>query len=299
MRRFCSWALLLVGLAACQMQPPVETIPTPTATVAPTATSAAQVRIPYVLGPQATPTGTAQPTLTPTSTPTITSTPQPTLTPQPTITPTIDPANAPVVLMARPIANEFVTAEITVAGKVANVRDGVVQLRGRTPDGQPVGPDPVIVATQVATDGLSFDGVLRLELPPTPRQMAVVALWAPNADAAPVAEASQIVSILGRYGRVDRIIVETPRPFERGTADRLAVRGVAPGPPAKMLARLLDDNDQVVESVEAGLNWYQPGLPCEFVAEVPNNPAGTQLQVISLGPDDAVLEAVRVRLTTR
>lgn len=299
MRRFCLWALLLIGLAACQIQPPVEPIPTPTVAVTPSATSAAQVRIPYVSGPQATPTGTAEPTLTPTSTPTITSTPQPTNTPLPTITPTTDPANAPVVLIARPLANEFVTAEITVAGKVANVSSGVVELRGRTPDGQPVGPDPVAVSTRVVTDGLSYEGVLTVELPPTPRQMAVVALWSPNADAEPVAEASQLVSILGRYGRVDRIVVELPRPFERGTADRLAVRGVAPGPPAKMLARLLDDNDQVIESVEAGLSWYQPGLPCGFRAELPNNLAGTQLQVISLGPDDAVLEAVKVRLTER
>ncbi|HEY0606709.1 MAG TPA: hypothetical protein VGD58_27570 [Herpetosiphonaceae bacterium] len=299
MRRFCSWALLLIGLAACQIQPPVERIPTPTIAITPSATSAAQVRLPFVAGPQATPTGTAEPTLTPTSTPTITSTPQPTNTPLPTITPTIDPATAPVVLIARPLADEFVTAEITVSGKVANVASGVVTLRGRTPDGQPVGRDPVVASTQVVTDGLGYDGVLTLELPPTPRQMAVVALWSQNADAEPVAEASQVVSILGRYGRVDRIVVETPRPFERGTADRLAVRGVAPGPPAKMLARLLDDNDQVIETVEARLDWYQPGLPCEFRAELPNNPAGTQLQVISLGPDDAVLEAVKVRLTER
>lgn len=299
MHRFCLCGLLLIGLAACQIQPPVEAIPTPTVTIAPTATSAAQVRLPFVAGPQATPTGTAEPTLTPTPTPTITPTPQPTLTPQPTITPTTDPATAPVVLIARPLANEFVTGEITVVGKVANASSGVVQLRARTPDGQPVGPDPVVVSTQAVTDGLNYTGVLVLELPPTPRQMSVVALWSPNQDAEPVAEASQLVSILGRYGRVDRIVVEMPRPFERGSADRLDVRGVAPGPPAKLLARLLDDNDQVVESVEARLAWYQPGLPCEFRAELPNNPAGTQLQVISLGPDDAVLEAVRVRLTAR
>lgn len=295
MRRFCLWGLLLIALAGCQTQPPVEVIPTLTRIPDPTATSAAQVRLPFILGPQATPTGTAEPT----STPTITTTPQPTLTPQPTMTPASDPVNAPVVLIARPVANEFVPAEIAMTGKVANVSTGVVQLRARTPDGQPVGPEPVTISTQVVSDGLSYAGTLKLDLPPTPRQMAVVALWSQSADAEPVAEASQLVSILGRYGRVDRIIVETPRPFERGTADQLAVRGVAPGPPAKMLLRLLDDGDQVVESIEARLDWYQPGLPCEFRGELPNNPAGTQLQVISFGPDDAVLEAVRVRLTQR
>jgi hypothetical protein len=202
-----------------------------------------------------------------------------------------------VVLIAQPVADEFVTAAITMTGKVANVSSGVVRLRTRTPDGQPVGPEPVVASTQIVTDGLGFSGMLALELPPTPRQMAVVALWYSSESADPAAEASRLVSMLGRYGRVDRVIVETPQPFERGAESQLAVAGVAPGPPAKIVARLLDENDQVVETIEAHLDWYQPGLPCSFRAQLPNNPAGTQLQVISLGADDAVIEAVRVRLT--
>jgi hypothetical protein len=221
------------------------------------------------------------------------------LTSVPTTTPTTDPAYAPVVLIARPGANEFVTGAIAVTGKVANVASGVVRLRARTPDAQPVGPESVLATTQAVTDGLSFTGMLTLDLPPTPRQVAVVALWAASEAAQPAAEASQVVSILGHYPRVDRLIVETPAPFERGTDPQLAVQGVAPGPPAKIVARLLDESDQVLESIDATLDWYQPGLPCTFRAELPNNPAGTQLQVISLGPDDAVIEAVRVRLSPK
>ncbi|HEX6290661.1 MAG TPA: hypothetical protein VFZ66_15840 [Herpetosiphonaceae bacterium] len=295
MRRLSILGLLVLALAGCQMRVPVEPIPTPTAT------PAAQVRLPFVSGPQAsaTPTRTPQPTLTPTSTPTITHTPLSTLTPLPTVTPTTDPASAPVVLIAQPVASEFVTTAITVTGRVANTTAGIVRIQARTPDGQPVGREPVLVTTQVLSDGLGFVGTLAVEPPPTPRQMAVAALWSPSEGEAPAAEASQLVSILGRYGRVDRLIIEGPRPYERGDAPQLVVRGAAPGPPAKILARLLDENDQVVETTEALLAWYQPGLPCAFDAVLPNNPAGTQLQVISLGPDDAVIEAVRVRLTER
>jgi hypothetical protein len=298
MRRLCFF-LLLLSLAGCQVRVPVEPIPTPAAMPTPTAmatltaTTAAHVTLPFVTGPQATPVDTLTPTAT------VTQTPIPTLTAIPTVTPTIDPAYAPVVLIAQPVADEFVTAAITMTGKVANVSSGVVWLRGRTPDGQPLGPEPVIASTSVVSDGLGYTGTLALELPPTPRQMAVVALWSSSQSAEPVAEASQLVSMLGRYGRVDRVIIETPQPFERGTEPQLAVAGVAPGPPAKILARLLDESDQVVETIEARLDWNQPGLPCSFRAELPNNPAGTQLQVISLGPDDAVIEAVRVRLTPK
>jgi hypothetical protein len=90
-----------------------------------------------------------------------------------------------------------------------------------------------------------------------------------------------------------------PEPFARSGEPTIAVRGIAPGPPAKVVARLLDDGDQVLESVDAQLRWYQPGLPCDFDAALPNNPAATQVQVIMLGLDDVVVESTRVRLTPR
>ena len=152
-----------------------------------------------------------------------------------------------------------------------------------------------MAATTVVSDGLAFSGEIPVELPPTPRPFTVYAAWV-GQEQVVMAEASQPVNLLGRFPRVSQLTLDTPRPFERGSESTILVRGVAPGPPAKILARLLDDAETVVESVEARLLWYQPGLPCAFDAVLTNNPAATQVQVILLGPDDVVVEAVRVRL---
>lgn len=315
MQRFTIFGVLLLMLAACQIAPPVQPIPNATATIVvqavPGGTALAQpsgtasidptgerINLPLVVG-GATPTWTPQPTLTPTLTPTITATPQSTLTPLPTITPTSGPVVSPVVLIARPLANEFVPASMTVTGKIANVTSGIVRLSLVSPDGQPSGVPPTLATTEVVTDGLSYSGKIELTLPPTPRPFAVQVQWAPSENAQPAGSATQPIFLLGRYGRVDRLMVEAPKPFERGTDAQLAVRGVAPGPPTKILARLLNDADQVLESVEATLTWNQPGMACAFSATLPNNTAATQLQVISLGPDDKVLETARVRLAPR
>ncbi len=55
----------------------------------------------------------------------------------------------------------------------------------------------------------------------------------------------------------------------------------------------------VLEAVDARLLWYQSGLACAFEATLPNNPAAAQVEVITLGPDHAVIEAARVRLEPR
>lgn len=303
-RRFSLFGLWLLILAACQVAPPIQ--PIPTATMLPPATTTAPavptrniVVLPIPGGAIPTPTWTAQPTLTPTSTPTITATPIPTLTVQPTITPTSGPVVTPVVLIARPLADEFVTTRIPVAGKVATVSSGVVRLSLQSAAGRPDGPAPVLATTRVVSDGLEYEGEITFEGPPTPRLFAVHVEWAPSADAQATARASQLVSLLGRYPRVDRVIVESPQPFERGSAPQLVVEGVAPGPPVKMLARLLDNADTVLESTEAQLSWVQPGLAAAFSATLPNNQAATQLQIISFGPDEQILEAPRVRLAPR
>lgn len=288
--------LLLLALTGCQAPAPAQ--PTPTvrrsALSASSITSAAAAASAVIT----TPTWTPEPTLTPTPLPTATLTPIPTLTPLPTTTPTSEPIAAPVLLLERPLPHEFVASTILVAGKVANVTSGTVRLELRSPDGQPLGSEPIIAATTVVSGGLAFSGEIPLELPPTPRPFTVHAAWY-GQDQVPMAEASQPIHLLGRFPRVSELSVEAPQPFARGPEPTIAVRGVAPGPPAKILARLLDDAENVVESVEARLLWYQPGLPCAFDATLSNNPAATQVQVILLGPDDAVLEAVRVRLEAK
>lgn len=290
--RFLSMLLLLV-LTACQATVPLQPRPAPqrSAQSASTTSSAAPSASNVVM----TPTWTSQPTLTPTPLPTATLTPIPTLTPLPTTTPTGVPSAAPVLLIDRPLPDEFVSTTIMVAGKVANVTDGTVRLELRSPDGRSFGPEPVMATTTVVTDGLAFTGEIPVELPPTPRPFTVYAVWA-GQDQVLTAEASQPINLLGRFPRVSQLTLDAPRPFERGSEATILVRGVAPGPPAKILARLLNDAETVVESVEARLLWYQPGLPCAFDAAMTNNPAATQVQVILLGPDDVVLEAVHVRL---
>lgn len=310
MRRICLCILLL--LTACQVAPPVEPLPTaapvlselpplpsPTSVAAAQPTATAGAYLPSL--PQGYPAPPTNTPLPPTPSPTITLTPQPTNTSQPTATPTAEgtPLPLPVIVIDRPLPDEFVGATIPVAGTVTRTTGGTVLLRVRAPDGQPAGPDPQLATTTADADALRFSGAIQLELPPTPRQAQVFAQWDAGAGAQPAVEASQPINLQGRYPRVDRLIVEEPQPFAQPDGAELVVRGVAPGPPVKMLVRLLDAADQVLESAEAELRWQQPGLACAFAATLPTNAAATQLQVISLGPDDAVIEAVRVRLTAR
>lgn len=298
MRRLCLLALLV--LTGCQFRTPVQQIP-PTAEPAVSAAAVAETTTVVAAAESAValaPTWTPAPAISPTAEPTATLTPQPTLTPLPTTTPTTEPAVNPVVLITRPLPNEFVPATISVTGKVANVTSGTVSVELRSPDGQPLGTPAVPAPTSVLTDSIAFAVEIPLQLPPTPRPFAVHVTWAP-AGGSVAAEATQPINVLGRFPRIDGLTLDEPQPFVRSTGPTITVRGAAPGPPVKVLVRMLDDADQVLESVEAALGWYQPGNPCDFGAELSNNPAGTQVQVIALGPDDAVLEAVRVRLNPR
>lgn len=303
-RRFVPIACVVL-LAACQFAAPVEPIPSPTP--ARLVQSSAIAGATPILEPPNVPTSRPNPPtslpVTPTATiqPTTTLTPIPTTTAQPSATPTTEnapPEGEPVIQIDRPLSDEFVTGTIPVSGTITNAVNGTVLLSLRAPDGQPLGPAAVTATINQGAPGLAFTGQVTLELPPTPRQAVMIVQFGPAKGGQPVVEAGQPINVLGRYGRVDRLVVEAPRPFERPAEPVLTVRGVAPGPPTKVLVRLLDVADQVVESAEAELTWYQPGLPCAFRTQLPNNATATQLQVISLGADEVVIETVRVQLGT-
>jgi len=275
--------LLLLALAGC-VAPPVEQRPTPTGA-------------PVAIAPTATVTQT--PTTTPTMTQTPTATMTQTATPAPTVTQTPSPIAAAAITISDPLPGEFVTGTLTVSGTIAGVSQGVVWIGFATLDGQPIGPAPRRATINPAGDGLQFTGEIAIDLPPTPRQIAVQARWAPAMDAEPATGALQPVNLLGRYPRVVRIIVESPAPLERGTEPQIPILGYAPGPPAKVVARLVDEPGNVLESTEASFAWYEAGKPAVFMAALPNNPAATKLQILALGPDDNVLETATVRLEIR
>lgn len=289
---------LLVLLAACDLTTPVQPIPSPQR-ASPSAVALAPSVTPTFAPPNVPTTNPLPPTSLPV-TPTTTPQPSPTLTPQPTLTaqptPTTAPRAAAVITISRPLPLEFVATPVPVSGSIANAPGGTVLLSLRTPDGQPIGPAPVAAETSVVSDSLQFRGEITLELPPTPREAVAIVQFGPAVAGQSVVEAGQLVNLPGRFGKIDQLLVEEPRPRERPGSPTLVVSGIAPGPPARVLARLLDSADQVVESVETTLGWYQPGLPCSFNGTLPNNPAGTQLQVLTLGDDDAVTAEVRFRL---
>jgi hypothetical protein len=244
----------------------------------------------------ATPTVPATPTEIP---PTLTARPTPTvqatLTPQPT--PTVPPvaAEEPVVTIDNPVIDMFLPSPVTVSGKVLNVSGGRVRLQAQTPDGQPLGLPPVLAASEVVTDGLTFSGTLELGFAPTPRPLLIAAEYLDDADRV-IAFAQQPANAIGRYARVQYVTVEMPLPFTRNAEPEILVHGAAPGPPHQILVRLLDAQDQVLDQATAMLGWYQQGLPCDFAASVENLPQGTTIQVLSLGEDEQVLEQARIQL---
>jgi len=309
MYRLRLFALLtLVLLAACRATEPDEAALTPTAlawrplsTVTPTTVGQAAVTPLASAAPSAAvlpePPSPTPPTLLPS--PTLLATPTITLTPQPTNTalPTNTPPPAAAVTIERPLPDEFVAAIITAAGTVANAPSGGMQLSIRTLDGAVIGPPAIYADMKPSGDGYRFLGQVALDTPPTPRQVVLIARYEPDDPAWSVVEAGQAINVQGRYGHVDRLVVEQPKPLQRPDTPEIEIRGVASGPPAKVLVRLLDAGDNVLTQTEAQLSWYQPGLPCDYSALLPNIPEATQLLVITLGTDDAVLESTRVRLS--
>ncbi len=293
MRRFC--LLWLLVLTACEIARPIQPTPTknPPLPAEPSAVAAASAPVRALAA-----TWTPIATLTSTPPPTATLTPIPTPTVLPTGTPTSAPVVEPVILVEHPLPNEFVPGTISVAGRVVHATGGSVVVQLRSADGQALNMEPVVATTTVAKDGVAFTAEIVIDLPPTPRLALVHVAWTADGRTRAV-EVTQPINLLGRYPRVDRLVIESPRPFTRGEDATIAVRGLAPGPPGKVLARLLDDADQVLESVDARLLWHQTGLPCVFEATLSNNPAATQVQVITLGRDDVVIEAGRVRLVPR
>jgi|GEM_PF-4780464 len=304
MRRITLCGLCCLLLAACNIAPPIQPVqpsavalasPATSPVTAPSAEETSVVVLPLVTGGSGQ-ADTAEATLTPLPSPTVTTTPIATLTPLPTTTQTSVPVDAPVILLARPLANEFVSTEIPVEGKVENVRRGTVLLSLRSPDGRPAGPDPIVASTRVVSDGLAFEGTIAFELPPTPRLFAVYAEWRPEQGSAPVAEAQQLINLLGRYPRVPQLVIESPEPLQLSTDAELTVHGIAPGPPPKVVVRLLDDGGAVLETQEAELDWVQPGLPSTYTATLPNNAAAATVQVLTIGDDGNVTQEARVRL---
>ena len=306
-------ALILHGtLMGCRIAAPqllVANEPSPTATVPLTATP--EPTSTPTPSPTATPTPTSSPTVT--TTPTVTETPAATITPTDTLTSTeamtltateeatltpeatASDGEAPQVTIERPVAGLFLPSPVEVAGQVMHASQGQVRLQAQTPDGQPVGLEPVLAATAPISGGLAYTGTLPLKYAPTPRSVVIAAEYL-GEDGTVRASTEQHVNATGRFARVQYITVESPLPFTRNGDPVIVVRGAAPGPPQSMEVRLLDAQDQVLESVRATLGWYQPGLPCDFTATLQNAPAGTTVEVLSLGQDDAVIERARVRL---
>lgn len=301
--------LACVVLVACRATGPDEVSLTPTVLAwrslsTPTPTTVGQAAVTPVgsfaatpAPPTPTPETPTPPVLLPSPTlqasPTITLTPQPTNTPLPTNTP---PPSA-VVTIERPLPDEFVAAIVSAAGTVVNAPSGGMQLSIRTPDGAVVGPPAIYADVTTLADGFQFAGQVALDPPPTPRQVVLIARYEPDDPAWSVVEAGQAINVQGRYGHIDRLVVEQPKPLERPDTPDIEVRGVASGPPAKVLVRLLDPAENVLAEADAQLSWYQPGLPCDYAALLPNVPEATQLQVITFGADDVIQESTRVRLT--
>jgi hypothetical protein len=188
----------------------------------------------------------------------------------------------------------FLPVPVPVRGRVENVSGGEVRLLAQTPNGESIGLPPVLAATTSVTNGLVFSGTLELGYAPTPRGLLVTAEYVEEDRVR--AFLQQPVNAIGRFGRVQYTVIEHPRPFTRNAEPAILVRGAAPGPPKSVLVRLLDAQDQVIESVPASLGWYQPGLPCDFSASIRNVREGVTIQVLSLGDDDKVIEQARVQL---
>ncbi len=304
--------LLQLGLAGCQVAPTPFPPSSATAPAEATVVGAKSVAASTpTMRPTPSPTLGVRPSATQTQTPGATvvvptaTAPTPTVRPSPTVEPTLTPlptvtvaqrgGGTPRVTIAQPVIGMFLPSPVEVAGKVANVPAGQVRLQAQTPNGQSLGLPPMMAATSPVTDGLAFSGTLQLGYAPTPRSLLITAEYL-DPKGVVRAFAQQPVNVVGRFARLQYIVVEAPLPFTRGSDPSILVRGATPGPPKSVLVRLLDAQEHVLDSVPALLGWYQPGLPCDFTASVPNRPEGASIQVLSLGENDKVIEQARVRL---
>ena len=301
--------LCLALLCGCQGDPPstskgvaVGNIASVTATPSPQllllpVIPASQSPAPEAIAPPSTSTETSAPTETREPAPTD----RPTPTVQPTLTPVATPTLAPAstvqaqVRIERPVSGMFLPSPVEVVGKVTNVLSGNVRIVVQTPDGKSLGITPVLAATEPVSDGLRFTGVLPLGMAPTPRSLLIAAEYL-GPDGAVAAFARQPVNAIGRFSHTQYLMVESPLPYTRTADATLVVHGAAPGPPKSVLVRLLDAQGSALVSMPAELGWYQPGLPCDFIATVPNNATAKSVEVVSLGDDDKVLERVIVPL---
>lgn len=234
---------------------------------------------------------TREPTPTDRPTPTV----QPTLTP--VATPTLAPTNTlrAQVKIDRPVSGMFLPSPVEVAGTVKNAQSGSVRIVVQTPDGKAIGIAPVLATTEPVGDGLRFTATLPLGMAPTPRSLLIAAEYL-DTNGTVIGFAQQPVNAIGRFSHTQYLMVESPLPYTRTGDETMIVQGAAPGPPKSVLVRLLDDQGNALVSMPAELGWYQPGLPCDFVATVPNNPAAKSVEVVSLGENDKVLERITVPL---
>lgn len=260
-----------VAHSAATAQPPPTPSTPPRASVTPTASS------------------TPEPTLTRAPTPTV----EPTLTAQPTATPP-QAVDVPRITLERPVAGMFLGSPIDISGTV-DVAGGQVRATVETPDGVPIGIEPVLLPTEPNGAGMNFRGTLTVGTAPTPRGIVVVVEYLDDAGDVVVA-VQQRATIEGRFARLQYLTVEGPLPYSRPADATFLVYGAAAGPPAKVEVRLLDRNGSVLQSMEATLGWYQPGLPCDFAATIGNRPEGVLIEVISMQDDGTPLERRRVPL---
>lgn len=283
------WLVPALALAACQVVVPLEPVATPTSMSAPAARQSprpgAVVHIPLIGSQQSAATSSPIPAPTPTSVPTPTPTSVP--TPMPTLAP-----GAGMRLDA-PLPEEFVSLPLTVSGVVSGTQQGEVRLDLLLPDGQPLAIAPVVATVRPLDGGLAFAGMLALDLPPTPRQALLRARWAPAPQAAPRLEATRLINLPGAAARITEVMVIAERDALAGV---IHVQGSAPGPPDRVVVRLLGPGDVVLSALEAQRSWVAPGLPCAFRATLPQHADALVIEALALDAGGTVQDTARVWL---
>jgi hypothetical protein len=287
------FGLVVSGCSVGIEPPPPTPVAQQPATTEPTLSARGDGATPL---PTAAPIATAEPTATPQPTLTMAPTPtvEPTLTAQPTATTPPVAADAPLLVLERPVAGMFLDVPVEISGTV-DVAVGQIRATIYTPDGEPLGLEPVLLPTTPISTGLQFRGTVPLGNAPTPRGVVVVVEYLDEAgDVAATAE--QPTNVEGRFARLQYMAVEGPLPYTRPTDPTILVYGAAAGPPARVEVLLLDSGGNVLVSVPAALGWYQPGLPCDFAATIENRAEGVTVEVRSFDADGTQLEQVRVPL---
>lgn len=297
------FSVLLFGVCLSGCSVGIEPPPATPVAAQPSATARATVVARGITAtpssPRPTPTATQRPpTATPTAEPTLTMAPtptvEPTLTPQPTATTPPATTNAPLIVFERPVAGMFLDVPLEISGTV-DVAEGQIRATIYTPDGEPLGLEPVLVPTEPISSGMRFQGTIPLGNAPTPREVVVMVEYLDEGGNV-AATAEQSANVEGRFARLQYMAVEAPLPYSASADPTIVVRGAAAGPPERVEVRLLDAAGNILVSAPAALGWYQPGLPCDFAATIENRAEGATVEVLSFDADGTQLEQARVPL---